>query len=50
MMLFILFMLTVEWVQRFESHGLVLHKIKSRDLEMVNLSISVDGYFPLWWR
>jgi len=29
-MLFILFMLTVEWVQRFESHGLVLHKIKSR--------------------
>ena len=29
-MLFILFMLTVEWVQRFELHGLVLQKIKSR--------------------
>jgi 1-acyl-sn-glycerol-3-phosphate acyltransferase len=28
--MFILFMLTVEWVQRFELHGLVLHKIKSR--------------------
>lgn len=29
-MLFILFMLTIEWIQRFESHGLVLQKIKSR--------------------